>query len=80
MLSSLLIDFVCTAFPDNTAECNYHNTSLPDEEDDTINCTGNSENVNDNDFIEPARLQLYTDNAGKFIKAKSITIFTEIEN
>jgi len=75
MLSSLLLDFVCKAFPDNTVEPDYYNTFLDDKEEETTNCNSNSDGFNSNtyhDFTEPVQLQIYTDNAGKFIKANQI--------
>jgi hypothetical protein len=75
MLSSLLLDFVCRAFPDNTVESDYYDTVLDDKEDDTTNSNSNSEDSNNDtyhNFTEPVRLQIYTDNAGKFIKANQI--------
>jgi hypothetical protein len=75
MLSSLLLDFVCKAFHDNTVEPDYYNTFLHDKENETTNCNSNSDGSNNDtyhDFTEPVRLQIYTDNAGNFIKANQI--------
>ena len=75
MLSSLLLDFVCKAFPDNTVESDYYNTLLDKQENNNTNCNSNSEDFHNNtynDFTEPVRLQIYSDNAGKLIKANQV--------
>ena len=75
MLSSLLLDFVCKTFPDDTVESDYYNTLLYEQENTATNCNSNSEDIHNNtynDFAEPVRFQIYSDNAGKFIKANQV--------